>query len=259
MNEMTEPREAMNLKLLACEVITREVCYCVARSPHAVTPVFTAKNKHNQPGELQRFLQAQIDAASEDETKWDAILLGYGLCGNATLGLVARSIPLVVPRAHDCTTLFLGSKERFKTHFADNPSQSWASVGYSERGDAVLSDSATRHWLGGAADDNYEALVEQYGEENARYLIEAMRPAKDTGFIYLLDVPETREGAVMERIREEAAKAGAELKSLQGSIRLIDMLISGNWPETEFLIVPPGHRVTALYDYDEVVKAEPAE
>ncbi len=248
----------MNLKLLACEVITREICYCVARAPHAVTPSFTPKDKHNQPGELQRFLQDQIGAASEEETRYDAILLGYGLCGNATLGLVARDIPLVVPRAHDCTTLFLGSKELFKTYFGANPSQSWASVGYSERGKSVLSDSAMRHWLGdGGADENYQALVEQYGEENAQYLMDAMRPAKDTGFIYYLDIPETREPAVAERIRKEAERSGAELRALQGSIRLIDMLVSGHWPEDEFLVVPPGQKLTAVYDYDEVIRAEP--
>ena len=50
--------------------------------------------------------------ASVDESKYEAILLGYGLCSNGLVGLTARSIPLVIP-VHDCITLFLGSKEQY--------------------------------------------------------------------------------------------------------------------------------------------------
>ena len=245
----------MMLKLLACEVLTREVCHAIVRAPHAVTPVFTPKNRHNQPSELRRYLQEQIDQTEHEETAYSAILLGYGLCGNATLGLKARTIPLVVPRAHDCTTLFLGSKERFKEHFSDNPSQSWASVGYSERGDSLLSDSAMRAWLSQGV--TYEDLAATYGEENAQYLLDAMQPRDESGKIVLLDVPETREPGMIKRILDEAARSGLEVEELRGSVRLMEMLVGGEWPDEEFLTVPPGHQVAGVYDYDQVITAEP--
>jgi hypothetical protein len=34
------------------------------------------------------------------------------------------------------------------------------------------------------------------------------------------------------------------------------MLLSGEWPEDDFLVVPPGHRVRALYDMDRVIVSE---
>jgi len=55
----------------------------------------------------------------------DAIVLAHGLCGEATAGLRAGSIPLVVPRSHDCITIFLGSRDRYTTEFTGNPGTYW--------------------------------------------------------------------------------------------------------------------------------------
>ena len=83
----------MRFKLLACDVLTREVCYCVARSPHVIDPQFTPKGEHNVPERLRDRLQGQIDALADDETRYDAVLLGYGLCGNSVVGLRAGYSP----------------------------------------------------------------------------------------------------------------------------------------------------------------------
>lgn len=245
----------MIFKLLACEVLTREIAYCIARCPHAVNPVFTAKGEHDTPAALKDLLQRRIDEAQHEDVAYDAILLGYGLCGNAVLGLTARDVPLVIPRAHDCTTLFLGSKEAFHTHFEANPSQAWASVGYSERGDTVIADSSTRDHLLGT---DYAALVEQYGEENAAYIAQSLRVAHASSDLFFLDVPETHVPEVVARIRAEAAEQNLPLRVIAGSLRLIEGLVSGQWPDAEFLTVPPGHRITALYDWDRVVASSPA-
>ena len=90
----------MRLKVIACEVLTREFCLCAASSPHVVDLEFTQKDAHENSAALRGLIQEKIDGASEGQ--YDAILLGYGLCGNGTVGLVARSTQLVLPRAHDC-------------------------------------------------------------------------------------------------------------------------------------------------------------
>ena len=38
---------------------------------------------------------------------------------------------------------------------------------------------------------------------------------------------------------------------------LIAALIEGHWDPAEFLIVPPGHQTTGVYDMDEVIRATP--
>jgi len=76
---------------------------------------FLSKGLHDRGARVMRAgLQAAIDEAEADAEKYDALALGYGLCGNGLAGLEARSVPLVLPRAHDCITLLMGSRiERY--------------------------------------------------------------------------------------------------------------------------------------------------
>ena len=106
----------MRLKLIACEILYRELCAAVARSVNQVDVEFLPKGLHDigQAGMSARLTEV---LAAVDESQYDAVLFGYALCSNGLVGLTARRIPLVVPRAHDCITLFLGSKERYLDYF----------------------------------------------------------------------------------------------------------------------------------------------
>jgi hypothetical protein len=75
-------------------------------------------------------LQVEIDKV--DAGKYDTILLCYGLCNNGVCGLHSP-LPMVIPRAHDCITLLMGSKERYKDYFDHNPGTFFFSPGWLER------------------------------------------------------------------------------------------------------------------------------
>ena len=45
-------------------------------------------------------------------TDIEAIVLAYGLCGRGTAGLRPLRHKLVIPRAHDCITVFMGNCKR---------------------------------------------------------------------------------------------------------------------------------------------------
>ena len=124
----------MRIKCLSCEALTRMVYLCAASSPHLVDVELVRIGLHNEPINLRVLLQQKIDALSTKD--FDAVVLAYGLCGQATLGLVARDIPLVLPRAHDCITLFLGSRARYQEQFEGNPGTYWYSLDYIERKEA---------------------------------------------------------------------------------------------------------------------------
>ncbi len=104
----------MRLKCLSCEALARMVYLCAAQSPHLVDVEMFKLGLHNRPGDLRERLQAAVDAVPAGE--YDAIVLGYGVCGQATVGLAARHTPLVIPRAHDCITLYLGDRQRLRTN-----------------------------------------------------------------------------------------------------------------------------------------------
>ena len=100
--------------------------------------------------------------------------MGYGLCGQATAGLIARDLPLVIPRAHDCITLFLGSREQYQYQFENFSGTYWYTHDYIERDDGSGGALA----LGSGSDvqmnDVYDEYVRKYGQDNADYLMEVM-------------------------------------------------------------------------------------
>lgn len=243
----------MYFRLIACNVLTREVGWCAANCPNTLDIVFLPKDEHNVPARLREALQAEIDKTACAKPAYDAVLLGYGLCGNATVGLRAGSCPLVIPRAHDCTTLFLGSKEKFKERFGENPSQPWTSLGYAERGDTLISDGNAR--IFGEGNMSFAELVDTYGEENAQYIIQALSVGSESDDLPFLDVPETHLPELTDKLLKRIADMGKTPVCISGSIKLIEGLLSGNWPEDKFLVVPPNHCITGVYDHARVVEA----
>lgn len=247
----------MLLKLICCNVFLREACWCIARSSHIVDPEFLELGEHARPDRLRQSLQARIDRVQQAAKQYDAILLLYGLCGNAAVGLEARGTRLVIPRAHDCCTILLGSRQRFQEHFADNPSMPFGSVGYLERGEYfVRTDQGGGQIQFG---DQYAGLVAQYGEDDARYIWQCMHPEPiengDQRIAYI-DVPETACRDCTQRFRAKAASEGKECRYLEGDLALIQRLIGGDWAPDDFLIVDPGQRTVGVYDWTEVIRAE---
>ena len=247
----------MKLKLISCEVLYREMCSLVARSPHQVDIEFLPKGLHDLGGAamLER-LQQMADGA--DPRKYEAVAFGYGLCGNGIAGLVARTVPLVVPRAHDCIALLMGSRERYESYFEANPGVYFRSTGWLERGENTdqLTLNLVRKRTG--AGNTLEELIERYGEEDGRYLFEQLNTYQHTyrRLTYISTGLEP-DGSLEQRAREEAAHRGWSFELVPGDLALLERLLSGSWDENDFLVVPPGWRITATYD-GRVIDKEPA-
>jgi hypothetical protein len=249
----------MFFKLIACNVFFREVCGEAAASPHVFDLDFTEKGEHDKPDTLRVLLQEKIDAASGCGKAYDAILLAYGLCGNALAGIASRTVRVVVPRAHDCCTIFLGSKERFARYFRDNPSRPFSSAGYLERGTEYVRTSEVHKTLG--LNKTYEEYAALYGEENARYIMETLTPARETGKeneIFFIDMPQTAFLGLAEKCRKDAEAEGKTFTRVEGDRRLITGLVrvgDGGWNQDDYLVLEPGEKIVPVYDWDHVIQA----
>ncbi|MFI5259904.1 MAG: DUF1638 domain-containing protein [Candidatus Limnocylindrales bacterium] len=252
----------LRLRAISCEVLARPVYMCAARSPHVVDVTLLRRRLHDTPVLLRERLQAGIDAASEADPPYDAVVLAYGLCGGASAGVTAAGVPLVVPRAHDCITLLLGSRDRYEREFAAHPGTYWYAPDYLERSDT--DDGGTSGGLVGigattdeAEQAAYAEYVERFGEDNAAYLMEvsgAWRSHYDRAAFLDTGVGDT--SSVEEKVRLEAQRRGWQFERLAGKLVLIRRLLDGDWDE-DFLVLQPGQRLAMSYDTD-IVRAQEA-
>jgi len=237
----------VKLKVIACNVVFREVCHWAARSPHIVDVRFLDRTLHNEPDDLRAAIQAEVDQADG----YDAVALGYGLCSNGAAYLRARQTPIVVPRAHDCITLFLGSRSRYDESFSASPGTYYYTSGWIERAGARLERTTPEGQA--TYDRTYQDYVARFGEESARYLMETLhtwwKSYTRAAFIRM-DLPEaaTYEEPAREQTQEVAREYGWAYEDLQGDQRIFARLLRGDWGLDEFLLVPAGHQVVPSYD-----------
>ena len=251
----------MFLKVLACEIAFREICHCAACSPNIIEPEFLPQGYHDIPKTGLVEIQKRIDAVPAG--KFDAILLGYGLCSNIITGLTTTHTPLVIPRAHDCITFFLGSKERYRAFFNAHPGTYYYTSGWLEcvrrRGEASLQQGTTfmPSNVQAAADATYRQWVEKYGEEQANYLRETMGNwAATYNHGTLIDFDFTRPLKLREQVQAICARQGWQYEEAAGDLGLFQRWLDGQWDPQDFLVVPPRHKVVTTFD-DGIIGAEP--
>lgn len=243
------------LKVIACEIAFREICHCAATCPNLLDLEFVTQGLHDFPKSGVGKIQERIDAVPEG--RYEAILLGYGLCGHLIAGLVARGTPLVIPRAHDCIAFFLGSKERQARLAQDQPGTYFYTSGWLEclrkRGEKAQPGEtlylATPAGMSHSSSDQYEKWVAKYGEEKARYLMSQLDNWSDhyrNGALIEFDF--TRPLGLEGRVREICGKRGWEYQEVAGDLGLLRRWLGGEWDERDFLVVPPGGKVVPSYD-----------
>lgn len=249
-------------RLIACEVAYRECCLAAALSPNIIDLEFLTQGLHDlESATMRERIQQTVDAAPAG--RYQAILLGFGLCNGGLAGVQARGTPLVLPRAHDCITLFLGSKEDYQKHFNENKGNYYLTTGWLERDQENLEDTIGHEdnmlrKMG--LDKTFEEYAAQYGEEYARMIMATLTGLEHYRKITHIEMgiaPEA-ERSVIEKAQEEAARRGWTLETIKGRMGLFFDLVNGNeggWDEARFLVVPPGQTIRQAYD-EGVVRAE---
>jgi len=238
----------MRILLIGCEVVIRELCDAILRSPHVVDARFLPKELHDRGARAMREgIQAEIDQVETRAEKYAAIALGYGLCGNGLAGVTARSVQLVLPRAHDCITLLLGSRSRFERYFQDHPGVYFRSTGWVERGGDLEPLARNQTGVG----YTLEELLERYGEDNGRFLYEELtRHRQAYRQLTFIETGLEPDDWFEAQARAEAAEKGWTFEKVRGDLELFRGLLSGSWDDARYLVVPPGGRIEARPDHD---------
>ena len=190
---------------------------------------------HLRPEDLRESLQRKIEQSSP---RADVLLLGYGLCSMAVVGLKAADATLVIPRTDDCIGIFLGSCAAYRAQVKQEPGTYYLTKGWIEVGDSPF--------------EEHERLIKKYGEVKAERMTRlVLRNYKRLGFI------NTGQHEI-ERYRNYAHRAaerfGLNFEEIEGSSALVRKMVFGPWDE-EFVVVPPGQTVR----FEDFVSFAPAQ
>ncbi len=250
------PQDGKRLKLISCEVFYRELTAIVAQSPHVVDVQFLQKGLHDIGAvDMLARIQSAVDAV--DPCLYDAILMGYGLCNNGLAGLTARSIPIVLPRANDCISLFMGSSRRYLNYFQQNPGVYFMTTGWRERGEAAgeLKQISIPQQMG--MNSTLEELIAKYGEDNARYLYDTLvdNTQHYSQYTYI-DMNHPLDAHYIVETQREAERRNWRFSCIPGDPAMLIRLINGPWNSEEFLTLKPGQHVKPTYENERIVEAE---
>lgn len=230
---MSNPR-ATPIALVACRVLEAEIVTLLQGATNVVRQEFFDVGLHDQPAVLRTKLGEAIARAEADETV-EAVVLAYGLCGMALVDLAPRRCPLVVPRAHDCLTLFLGSKDRYAACMRDEPGTYWYSPGWNRE----------RRVAGPEREAKLRAeYTARFGPEEAEALVDMERAAfsqySTAGYTDLRVAGDDSHREYAERC---AHALGWRFRHHAGDPGLLRDLLFGPWDGARFLVVAPGRRI----------------
>jgi N-methylhydantoinase A/oxoprolinase/acetone carboxylase beta subunit len=240
----------MKLKLVACGVFEPELRALIPDSPHEIDLQLLDAGLHERPDQLRREAQAAIEATPASAA--DALVLVYGLCGRGTAGLIAREIPVVIPRVHDCLTLFLGSRAEYRRQFSAHPGTFYLTAGWYQKKVAPQGRQPFSRLGRPRAeedDERFAVWAERYGADNARAIIHFYdswkRNYTRAGFIDTgLDDRETYAAYAQDMARE----FGWEYTRLPGHTELLRALLEADWDRPDLLVLQPGQRSTTAPD-----------
>ena len=254
----TEPLrndKRLKLKILACKIIERELATVAADCPN-ILDISTIRQKyHVTPRKLNALLQEEIDRIDSgedphsDEGEFDAIVVGYGLCSNTIAGLTSKKYRLVIPRAHDCITFFLGGKEKYAEIYLKHPGTFFYSRAWAE----ILPDQSED-----MLKRKYEEYMQKYQDEDTvDYLMDIEREMlKNYSALLYVTCPGSREEEQKSTVAALAGARGWKYSETEGSMKLMQKMVDGDWDSDEFLIVEPGRTVQSTGD-DRIIDSVP--
>ena len=214
-------------KLIACATVIEELLPLMP--PQLIYEVLEF-GLHSNPERLKNSLQASIDSSPSNIK---TVLLGYGLCSHAAIGLKSETCTLVIPRVDDCISIFLGSVDQYHRQQHQEPGTLYLTKGWIEAGNPL---------------NDHAEMVRRYGKKKAEFLLNKMiRHYKRLVFI---DTGNYELEQYRIRSQEMAERLNLRYEEIKSTNSLARKLLSGPWDD-DFVVVPPGH-ATSFSDFRKI-------
>lgn len=217
----SEEAKARPLTLIGCRAVLGEMA---DGATEGVECQKLDARLHLSPRLLGEALSA---AVAEADKPGATIVLAFGMCSQAVLGLRTEHATLVVPKVDDCIAMFLGSNAAFEAESKKARGTYYVAGAYLDECDTIFSD--------------HEALVEKRGPERADKMMRLLLEGYTR--IVTIDMGRHDLNDLRTRVTGFAKRFGLEVESVQGTTRIVDALVADDWGD-DFVVVPPGHELT---------------
>jgi len=209
------------LTLIACPAVFGELAE--GATDHVECQTLEAQ-LHVSPDRLKEALRVAVAAADKPGA---TIVLGFGMCSNAVLGLKTEHATLIVPRVDDCIAMMLGSNEAFAEQSEKAHGTYYVAKAYLEECDTIFSE--------------HEKLIEKRGLERAEQMMRTLL-AHYTRIVFI-DTGRHDLEPYRARVAEFAETFDLTVEDVPGTTRILDALVEGGWGE-DFVVALPGHELT---------------
>ncbi len=206
-------------KVIACATVIEEMRTLM---PSGMAYEVLEFGLHTRPEKLKEALQKAIDSTGPEI---DTIILGYGLCSQAVIGLISSHCTLVIPRVDDCIAIFLGSAEEYNRQHKNAPGTLYMTKGWIEAGSPL---------------EEREAMIKRYGEARARALFKQM--FRNYNRLVFINTGNYEIESFRARSKSIARELELAYEEIGGADSIIRRLLCGPW-DGDFVIVSPGVKV----------------
>jgi hypothetical protein len=212
----------MKVLVIACRVLINEL---KAVCPPGIQLEFLEQGLHNTPDKMRVVIQEKIH---EVDSSYDYIMLGYGACGNGTLGIKAENVPVIIPKAHDCITFWMGSVANHMGEHKKAPGTYYLSKGWIEEAKSPM--------------ERFAEYKERYGAETAEWVMK--EAYKNYTRIALIATGSYDPVEYREHAKANATFLGVNYEELEGSMSIFEKMMRNEWDTDDFIILQPGEEVT---------------
>lgn len=212
--------------IITCRTILPEVEKLLDDVHSDFEIIIMDSNLHDRPDKLRMEIQRQLDTLSGVEL----VLLPFGYCGGAVIGLKSHDFKLILPKVDDCITLFFGSRQ--KRNLVNEEERTFF---------------LTKGWLDSERNliKEYKRLSKKYGQRNADAVIHMMYhnyhqlALIDTG-LFPLD-------GQWKLVKKTAKLLQINCVCCQGTDELLKQLLCGPYSNERFIIIQPHQKVEKSY------------
>jgi len=214
----------VKIVIICCEVLKAELTMLMEKTGIYYPVIWISSDYHLNPEKLRLKLQSEIDQVRDA----DRILLCYGCCGNAIIGLKATTADLLFFKTEDCIEIMLTKPN---TKFERQKATYFLSKGWLEGTKSILKEK--------------EYMIKRYGRERANKILKTML----NNYRYLLFIDsgvadEQAFNAMVETCGQFAAGMDLEFKVEKSDNWLLEQFLL-NKPNDKFHLLPKGEVITS--------------